>query len=380
MITKGREPLRKALSGINFGAIRHGAAWASAAFIAIVVAVYTAESDSGSRRLEQAFSGSSMTPRTTGQPGQTATPVVAQIPAGASELDKLTRRLNDTVQALASERQKLSERVAALEHSLDDITGAIRKPASAPARPAAAEMATAAPAPAPQFQPMVVLTTVPPLPQGSPAGWPATQPATPSPAMAAAEPTAKSERNSERSANVAAERQMTTGSVAPAKTTDNPANQKPADDKPDAKAETRPEAMAGPKPDKMPGVMANATQAAPPVPLPPSRVGHDVASASVETSPAPTRGTVFGVDLGGARSIDALTIHWSSLRAKFRDQLGGLQPVVAIRERKPGMPELRLIAGPLPDEKTVTELCMAIVAARLPCRPSEFYGQRLVLR
>jgi hypothetical protein len=125
------------------------------------------------------------------------------------------------------------------------------------------------------------------------------------------------------------------------------------------------------------------------VPLPPTRAGRETTGSIAEPDSeklreehAEARGAnqILGVDLGGARSIDALNIHWSALKAKFGEQLVNLQPVVSIRERKPGVPELRLIAGPIAGLEAATKLCMILVTARAPCRPTQFAGQRLSQR
>ncbi|MGE0564415.1 MAG: hypothetical protein AB7O50_07855 [Pseudolabrys sp.] len=304
------------LKKIDFAILRRSAAWASAAFIAAVTAIFAAGSDTGTRRVQQALSGTPEIAR--------AIPVVAQIPPAQPELEKLARRLNDTVKQLAMERERLGERIASLERNLEDVTGSVRTPATTAAAPATVP-ASAAPPVSPAVPSMTIFTAVPPLPMDSPAVWPATRPA------AAGE-------------------------------TSTPAPEMPAQ---------------AAKPDT------------PPVPLPPVRTDRETTGSvaepnaeNAEARSAEARGAndVLGLDLGGARSIDALTIHWSALKVKFGDQLNSLIPVVSIRERKPGVPELRLIAGPVAGVEAATKLCMELVSARAPCRPTQFAGQRLMQR
>lgn len=315
------------LKTIDFATLRRSAAWASAAFIAVVGVIFAAGSDSGSQRLQQALSG---------QEPARATPVVAQIPAPQPELERLARRLNDTVQSLTAERDRLNERLASLERNFEDVTGSIKKPA---------ELAPVAPAP----PPMTIFTAVPPVPANSPAVWPAPHAEAATPEVAAPETTA--------------------ATVARPETADG-ANAAAAHDAPTAPV-VRIETPRG-------------------VPLPPTRAGRETTGSVAETASdeareqahAEARGAnqILGIDLGGARSIDALNIHWSGLKAKFGEQLVNLQPVVSIRERKPGFPELRLIAGPIAGLEAATKICMVLVTARVPCRPTQFSGQRLSQR
>jgi hypothetical protein len=319
------------LKTIDFATLRRSAAWASAAFIAVVGVIFAAGSESGSQRLQQALSG---------QEPARAIPVVAQIPAPQPELERLARRLNDTVQSLTAERDRLNERLASLERNFEDVTGSIKKPA---------ELAPVAAVPAPP--PMTIFTAVPPLPANSPAVWPAPHAEAATPEVAAPETTAATVARSETAAADGAH--STAGHDAPT----------------------------------VPVVRIETPRG---VPLPPTRAGRETTGSVAEAASdeareqahAEARGAnqILGIDLGGARSIDALTIHWSGLKAKFGEQLVNLLPVVSIRERKPGVPELRLIAGPIAGLEAATKICMVLATARAPCRPTQFSGQRLSQR
>lgn len=316
------------LKKIDFATLRRSAAWASVALIAVIGVIFAADSETGSQRLQHAFSG---------QEPARATPVVAQIPAPPPEFERLARRFAETVNSLNAERDKLNDRLASLERNFDDVTGSVKKSAE---RPAAAP---------PAVPPMTIFTAIPPVPANSPANWPAPHAlSTGKPDLTAPDTTAAAP--SESSAPEAAK----PGAIAEAPTA------------PVVRIET-------------PGG----------IPLPPTRAGRETTGSVAEQDSeklreehAEARGAnqILGVDLGGARSIDALTIHWSTLKAKFGEQLGNLQPVVSIRERKPGVPELRLIAGPIAGTEAATKLCMVLVTARAPCRPTQFSGQRLSQR
>ena len=61
--------------------------------------------------------------------------------------------------------------------------------------------------------------------------------------------------------------------------------------------------------------------------------------------------TEFGVDLGGANSIDGLRALWRGL-LKYRSNkaLAELRPIIVVKERSNGLGmQLRLVAGPIAD-------------------------------
>jgi hypothetical protein len=115
-----------------------------------MLAVFAAYSQAGSERLAA------------GEPPRAATPVV--LAGQTAQNDAETRRLADAVRALATDRERLLARISALEHSVEDITGSIKRqtPPTAPA----ANAAPAAPAPP---TPTAAVT----LPRGDSAAAPA---------------------------------------------------------------------------------------------------------------------------------------------------------------------------------------------------------------
>ena len=89
----------------------------------------------------------------------------------------------------------------------------------------------------------------------------------------------------------------------------------------------------------------------------------------------------FGLDLGSASTVEALRTAWAVALRRHGVLLEGLHPVVQTRERpRPGGPELRLIAGPIPNAATAARLCAAMTAAGAICAPALFDGQRLAGR
>jgi hypothetical protein len=89
----------------------------------------------------------------------------------------------------------------------------------------------------------------------------------------------------------------------------------------------------------------------------------------------------FGVDLGGASSVDGLRALWASLQAKHAPLLNGLWPVMSVRDRpRPATFDLRLVVGPLPNAENAARLCAALAALGVNCQPAIFNGERMALR
>jgi hypothetical protein len=116
--------------------------------------------------------------------------------------------------------------------------------------------------------------------------------------------------------------------------------------------------------------------------------GHETASkpapgrqAAPAAKPEPVMSRAYGVDLGGAVSVDRLRMLWHTLRANEPRLLQGLQPITHVREtRRGGRPDVRLIAGPLPNADDAAKLCAAILNVGRYCEPAVFRGHRLSLR
>jgi hypothetical protein len=108
-----------------------------------------------------------------------------------------------------------------------------------------------------------------------------------------------------------------------------------------------------------------------------------IVTASVETawpSDEPSAPKEFGVDIGGASSIETLRANWLAVKARFGPLFVGMRPVVGVRERKSGQAELRLIVGPLPSNAAAAKLCATLSLAQSVCHPAAFEGQRLAAR
>ena len=85
----------------------------------------------------------------------------------------------------------------------------------------------------------------------------------------------------------------------------------------------------------------------------------------------------FGVDLGVAASVEAMRAQWAVILANHAALIDRLRPLSGVRQSKPGMSELRLIAGPFDDIAVAVKLCAALTALHTYCRTAVFDGQPL---
>jgi hypothetical protein len=240
----------------------------------------------------------------------------------AKESQAKARELAAAVETLNGDRDRLYARVTQLEQGLDSVTGALARPA-APASFPSASTAAAIP-----FADATLIGPVPP-------------------------PDAKTEIALPKIASVATTAPATTSATA-----------KPADSQlSDHQAATVPTSSA--KAD------AAATTAALATPAP---AGGEPAGSEVAR-------TEFGVDLGGANSLEGLRGLWRGAIKAHSEQLSSLQPRILIRERNDGWGmQLRLVAGPLSDAATAAKICARLTESSRPCDTTVFEGQRLTLQ
>ncbi len=113
-----------------------------------------------------------------------------------------------------------------------------------------------------------------------------------------------------------------------------------------------------------------------PIPLPPVRVAAVPPNETAAVPPPPLK-PEFGIDLGGATSVEALRIHWAGMKANHGPLLAGLRPVIMTRVRHPAGVDYRLVAGPLPSITAAAQLCARFPLSRAGCRPARFNGAHL---
>jgi hypothetical protein len=279
--------------------------WGAAAALALVVVAFVSTSDTGSQRLALTVA-----------PAELPVRAVTTIKMPPLQNDAETKRLATQVRALAADRDRLTARIAALEHELNDLTGSVKRLADAPA-PAA--------------------NTPPPTPSA---------PKTAPPAMA--------QREAPKSA--AAPSSVNSPSAMPAAGT-----LAPQPDKPQRPQQSEADAVEPIEPP----AHNTAAPALDKVPLPPVRI------AAVE--PAQPE---FGIALAGASSIEVARLQWAAVKANFGPVIAGLE-ARTLSERRGAATHYRLVAGPLPTYTAAARLCARIIAAHAICQPVKFTGAPL---
>jgi hypothetical protein len=92
--------------------------------------------------------------------------------------------------------------------------------------------------------------------------------------------------------------------------------------------------------------------------------------------------TEFGVDVGGANSLNGLRALWRGLlKSKSTASLATLRPIIVVKESNTGLGmQLRLVAGPLSDAATAAKICAAMIESQRACETAVFDGQRLSMK
>ncbi len=98
-------------------------AWGGAAAVALSAVAFVSQTESGSQRLELAFAAAELPVK----------PVATVKIPPRREQDAEIARLQTQVRTLAADRDRLAERVAGLEHNIEDMTGSIKRQAAQPA-------------------------------------------------------------------------------------------------------------------------------------------------------------------------------------------------------------------------------------------------------
>jgi hypothetical protein len=127
--------------------------WIGLATVSVLIAVFTARTETGIRRIAGLMSPSA--PSAQDQPIRTAKAPIP--PQRQSDQEAEQRRLSEAIRLLSQDRDRLLARINTLERSVEDVTGSIAAPTprvsapsplpSIPATTAPSEPATAAPRP-----------------------------------------------------------------------------------------------------------------------------------------------------------------------------------------------------------------------------------------
>jgi hypothetical protein len=376
--------------------------WGVGAVAAVIVALYANQSTLGVRR-DQVAAANLMRQS-------------QQIQWVAKESQSESRRLASAVDTLNSDRDRLFSRVTVLEQGLDTVTGSVARQSAAATSPSSALADTSA----------VFQTGAPPSLVTPPATT--VLGAVPAPA------------SPEVSQNTASQAMMpppgapaaTTPAAIADKATDKPPTDKTGPDKPNTVAALQPDKSlaasasnssavvpAAPRPEPTNKASAAAIAAptvpttaplmpsksimAPPDPAatkltepepaantvpvlpPPQTVANAPAAsepdAAPETPAIAVQRTEFGVDLGGANSVDGLRALWRGLlKYRANKALTELRPIIVVKERSNGLGmQLRLVAGPLSDAAAAAKLCATLTENDRSCETTVFDGQRLAV-
>lgn len=322
--------------------------WGGCALAALAIAVFASRTDAGAQRADAALASI-----TGNQPPQALRAAGAEMLARA-EAEREARRTAEAVRVLAGDRDRLSQRIALLERSLDDLTGSIKRKAEPP--PAAPEP------PSPAAAPPTPVAAVP-APAAATASMSAAAAAAPAPAPAPSGPATTASAPSAPAALLRrSEEPVIRPMLAPVETVT--AKELPA---PAAPATAKPP----PTPATMAMIQSYASATATPEPETPPPAAADGPAARPE----------FAIDLGGSTTVGGLRALWEKTRARQLKHLGNLRPLISVREGvRPGSTELRLVAGPFSNAAAAARLCAALVVSGVPCQPAMFDGQRLAQR
>ncbi|WP_441241737.1 hypothetical protein [Tardiphaga sp. 768_D3_N2_1] len=317
--------------------------WGVAAVGAVVVAILASQSQVQLRRDQVATS-------------ETFARQAQQIQLVAKETQVEARRLTLAIETLNSDRDRLYARVTSVEQGLDSVTGSIKRQTNP--TPTAATT-TPAPAPQPPATASVVApsaVTAEPKPAAELPSIPSTPVIGP---VAAVTPPAET--------TPAKPAQTVVSNSPPAPTP--LVTWKSMTAPPDATAAKLSESVPAVEPSAAPEITASVQPAAVTEPAP----------AAIEAVATPVARTEFGVDIGGANSVDGLRAIWRGM-SKSR-VLNGLRPIMMVKERPTGLGmQLRLVAGPLSDAAAAAKICAALTESSRPCETSIFDGQRLAMK
>ena len=313
--------------------------WGAAAVGVVIVALLASQSSIGWRR-EQVVAADLLRQS-------------QQIQAVASENQNEARRLASAIDTLNSDRDRLYSRVTVLEQGLDSVTGAIARQnsataASAPPAPASSPTAETRPAPqspGPAPAASQVATTVAATPE---------KPRTALPEQAAVAASSPAQGISNAAATPATPLMASKSIMAP----------------PDSAAGKliEPDPVTPPKPE--------VTASAPSVDNPEANESQAAAAQQA------VQRTEFGVDVGGANSLNGLRALWRGLlKSKSTASLATLRPIIVVKESNSGLGmQLRLVAGPLNDAATAAKICAAMIESQRTCETAVFDGQRLAMK
>jgi hypothetical protein len=314
--------------------------WGVGSVAAVVVAVMASQSSIGARRDQIAAAD--------------LTRQSQQIQSVAKDSRTETRRLASAIDTLNGDRDRLYSRVTVLEQGLDSVTGSIARQNSAAGSPQAGPSLLSA-----LEQPAFL--TPPPV---------AAAPATTVAALTE-KPRDATPRQPDQNPTTPATSSASADAKAPAATPATPLMPPRS-----MMAPPDPAATKLTVPEQPPEIITAA-----PVPETMASAPASDPAASNATSEIAVQRTEFGVDLGGANSIDGLRALWRGLLKSNATSVASLRPIIVVKERNNGLGmQLRLVAGPLSDAAAAAKICAGLIESERPCETAVFDGQRLAIK
>jgi hypothetical protein len=134
-----------------------------------------------------------------------------------------------------------------------------------------------------------------------------------------------------------------------------------------------------------PGTPANAMAAVPKPEVLASAPAADEPEAEVSQPASPkvaVQRTEFGVDVGGANSVNGLRALWRGLlKSRSNAPLAALRPIIVVKESSTGLGmQRRRGAGPPGDAAAAAKICAVLIENDRSCETTVFDGQRLAMK
>jgi hypothetical protein len=302
-------------------------AWGICAIAALVAAVIAGRTEVGAERAEAALAALRTAPM--------------DLLTRSSEAEAEAQRLAEAVRTLTADRDELAARVATLERNINDLTGSIARDRARSANPAARPDDRS---------------------DNAQPGW--AQPGSAQPGSA--------QPGSAQPGSIA----TAVPPAAPLESANTEEIRSPVEQQPGV---GQPANVPLPRPGPLATIQSYVSSTASPPP-PATRVAE--APAGTDTIAAGDAATKeIAIDIATATNVNALRAKWGTISKTHPALLEGLRPLISVRaSARPGFTEFHLVAGPIADAAAATRLCGALVAARVPCHPALFDGQRLDLR
>jgi hypothetical protein len=311
----------------QMGALVRTTCWGIGASAALFLAVLAGLSDPGASRIDGAVAV--LTGKAEARVAAPAAPIAPpRIIESPSNWE--TQQLSEQIDRLREDRDRLLERLSAVEHNLQDVTGSIKRQDATKATSKTAPRVDA-------------VSTTPP------AIWSAMPQLTVNWSQPVAHPA--------RLEQVASTPAEATSRMRAASPLSQPI---PSTGRSESGAHAKSQAQPASPPQQL---QSNGQR--------------------IATVGKPQLGDAgpHGVDLGGAASLDRLRVLWNTVRSGQGQLFNGLYPVAHAREgNHRARPDIRLLVGPLATAEEAQKLCAVLIGSGQFCAPAVFHGQRMPLR